>query len=148
MVPRPIPNMGQWDSPAHERFFRGKSWENPSPNDLPQMGFKSSGNAEFVPRVLQHWGLTWQVHVFCSNGNPETPFAPENYGATVTRGPGVEIQPKHKITLPSPHFLVPCSILGTNLGFLGTWQILGKPSQQPRKTGVHSTSQIAVYPAQ
>ena len=53
------------------------------------------------------WGLSWQVHVFCSNGSPETPFAPENYGATVTRGPGVEIQPKHKITLPSPHFLVP-----------------------------------------
>mmetsp|Transcript_42517 Transcript_42517/g.92398 ORF Transcript_42517/g.92398 Transcript_42517/m.92398 type:complete len:587 (-) Transcript_42517:184-1944(-) len=46
-----------------------------------------------------------KVHVFCSNGSPETPFAPENYGATVTRGPGVEIQPKHKITLPSPHFL-------------------------------------------
>ncbi|CAK9065888.1 unnamed protein product [Durusdinium trenchii] len=47
-----------------------------------------------------------KVHVFCSNGSPETPFAPENYGATVTRGPGVEIQPKHKITLPSPHFLM------------------------------------------
>lgn len=47
-----------------------------------------------------------EVHVFCSNGSPDTPFAPENYGATVTRGPGVEIQPKHKITLPSPHFLM------------------------------------------
>jgi len=47
-----------------------------------------------------------KVHVFCSNGSPDTPFAPENYGATVSRGPGVEIQPKHKITLPSPHFLL------------------------------------------
>ena len=60
-------------------------------------------------RLAGDWGQPWQVHVFCSNGNPETPFAPENYGATVTRGPGVEIQPKHKITLPSPHFLVPWS---------------------------------------
>ena len=47
-----------------------------------------------------------KVHVFCSNGSPTTHLAPENYGATVTRGPGVEVQPKHKITLPSPHFLV------------------------------------------
>lgn len=47
-----------------------------------------------------------KVHVFCSNGSPTTHLAPENYGATVTRGPGVEVQPKHKITLPSPHFLL------------------------------------------
>ena len=47
-----------------------------------------------------------QVHVFCSNGSPSTHLAPENYGASVTRGPGVEVQPKHKITLPSPHFLL------------------------------------------
>ena len=47
-----------------------------------------------------------KVHVFCSNGSPSTHQAPENYGATVTRGPGVEVAPKHKITLPSPHFLV------------------------------------------
>ena len=47
-----------------------------------------------------------KVHVFCSNGSPTTHLAPENYGATVTRGPGVEVQPKHKITLPSPHFLI------------------------------------------
>ena len=38
-----------------------------------------------------------KVHVFGSNGSPTTHLAPENYGATVTRGPGVEVQPKHKI---------------------------------------------------
>ena len=38
-----------------------------------------------------------KVHVFCSNGSPSTHLAPENYGATVTRGPGVEVQPKHKM---------------------------------------------------
>ena len=66
--------------------------------------------------------ITAQVHVFCSNGNPETPFAPENYGATVTRGPGVEIQPKHKITLPSPHFMAPWSkVLG--MGFFRVWKL-------------------------
>ena len=47
-----------------------------------------------------------KVHVFCSNGSPSTHLAPEDYGATVTRGPGVEVQPKHKITLPSLHFLL------------------------------------------
>ncbi|CAK9076074.1 Sulfoquinovosyl transferase SQD2 (Protein SULFOQUINOVOSYLDIACYLGLYCEROL 2) (Sulfolipid synthase SQD2) (UDP-sulfoquinovose: diacylglycerol alpha-sulfoquinovosyltransferase SQD2) [Durusdinium trenchii] len=56
-----------------------------------------------------------QVHVFCSNGTSTTHLAPESFGATVTRGPGVEVQPKHKITLqlgavifsgPSPHFVL------------------------------------------
>eukprot|EP00930_Biecheleria_cincta_P095065 TRINITY_DN8705_c0_g1_i2.p1 TRINITY_DN8705_c0_g1~~TRINITY_DN8705_c0_g1_i2.p1 ORF type:complete len:546 (+),score=61.96 TRINITY_DN8705_c0_g1_i2:56-1693(+) len=45
-----------------------------------------------------------KVHVFCSNGDPDTPLAPETFGATVTRGPGLEVKKTHKITLPSIHY--------------------------------------------
>jgi len=45
------------------------------------------------------------AHVFCSNGYPGVPSGPEQWGATVTRGPGIEVFPKHKVTLPSPVFI-------------------------------------------
>ena len=50
-------------------------------------------------------GMGHAVHVFCSNGYPGIEYGPELAGATVTRGPGVEVFPKHKVTLPSPWFV-------------------------------------------
>ena len=50
-------------------------------------------------------GMGHKVHVFCSNGYPGIEYGPELAGATVTRGPGVEVFPKHKVTLPSPWFV-------------------------------------------
>lgn len=46
-----------------------------------------------------------QVHVFCSNGHSNIAGGPEQFGATVTRGPGIEVYPKHKVTLPTPWYI-------------------------------------------
>eukprot|EP00931_Biecheleriopsis_adriatica_P036639 TRINITY_DN21091_c0_g1_i1.p1 TRINITY_DN21091_c0_g1~~TRINITY_DN21091_c0_g1_i1.p1 ORF type:complete len:612 (+),score=100.90 TRINITY_DN21091_c0_g1_i1:72-1838(+) len=70
-----------------------------------------------------------KVHVFCSNGGPDIEGVPEKLGATVTRGPGLEVLPCHKLTFPSPWFLlalmkskphvVHCFDLAPSIIFLG-----------------------------
>ena len=50
-------------------------------------------------------GMGHKVHVFCSNGYPGIEYGPELAGATVTRGPGVEVFPTHRITIPGPWFV-------------------------------------------
>ena len=49
--------------------------------------------------------LGHSVHVYCSNGHPGIAYGPELAGATVTRGPGVEVFPTHRITIPGPWFV-------------------------------------------